>query len=606
VHTISPASPLPAVTQPAFIDGASQPGFAQANAPRVVLDGTNAGNAAFTNGLTLMADGCTVRGLAVANFKNGAGVEVQSAGNVVVANFIGTDATGTHAAGNFAGVEVGTGAGQAANNVIENNLISGDLSSGVSVFSKGPGTVVSANLIGTDISGTKALGDDLGVFLSAPGCRVGGNVISGNQAEGLTLSMGADGSVAANNLIGTDAGGTHALPNGDGVGIGQVTVCTLQANVISGNTSFGVRLGEIGTDRHLLLGNLIGTDLSGTKPLGNGGYGIEMRVGVTNCVVAGNTVAANAAGGILIIGNDPLFPPTGNVVAGNRVGTDATGTQALGNGGLAGIELFRNATNNVIDSNLVAGNLADGVFVHDAGATGNTVRRNLVGLTVAGVPLPNGLHGVELAQGASGTTVFANAVLFNKGHGILLHDAGTTGNAVQANNSSFNGGAGVMVAAGAAGNSVGGAAPGQGNVLSFNGQAGAWVDGPATTGVLIEGNAIAGNGGLGGIALTNGGNFISPPPALAYAFSVGSASTTAVGTLHAAASTTYHLEFFDSPAGGGQGQTFLGFVSVTTDASGNAAFAADFAGALTSLTATSTGPNNNTSVFSAPVPVAHL
>jgi hypothetical protein len=244
------------------------------------------------------------------------------------------------------------------------------------------------------------------------------------------------------------------------------------------------------------------------------------------------------------------------------------------------------------------------IFLDGTNAGANVSGLTLMadGCTVRGLAIGHftsvGSAGIDVES--SGNMIVANF--------LGTDAAGTLGNAVQGNNSSFNAGAGVMVSAGAAGNSVGGAAPGQGNTLALNGQAGAWVDGPATTGVPILGNSIFGNGGLGGIALTNGGDGspFGPPPALAYAFSVGAGGTTAVGTLQAAANTTYRVEFFDSPGGGGQGQTFLGFLNVTTDASGSAAFADDFAGALTSLTATSTGPNNNTSPFSAPVAVAHL
>jgi titin len=590
VHTIAPTSALPLVFNvPALIDGASQPGFLQANAPQIVLDGTNAG--ANTDGLTLATSGATVRGLAIDHFSHD-GINVLFGPNVIVSNYIGTDATGTLAAGNSTGVAVFAGTG----NVIQNNLISGN-GTGVAL-SAGAATVVSANLIGTDISGTRALPNGTGVTVATSGDRIGGNVISGNSGAGLLLQ--GTGTLAANNLIGIDASGAHALPNGTGVVFGGGTGDTLQSNVVSGNSGDGVAMQSGTTNRALLLSNLVGVDLGGGHALGNGGDGIDLQAVATNCVVAGNTVAANAAGGIVLNGHGVVGEVVFNVVAGNRVGTDISGTVALGNGGPAGVQVFGRAAFNSIDSNLIAGNLADGVSVHDGGTNGNVVQRNLIGLTTGGSPLPNGLHGVEIANGAQNTTVFGNDVLFNGGHGIVLHDAGTTGNAVAANNSSFNAGAGVLVAAGAAHNTVG-----PGNTLALNGQAGVWVDGAATTGVFIEENAIFGNAGLGGIALTGGANGNPAAPALAYAVYNGQGATTAVGTLHGQASTSYRLEFFDNPSGGGQGQTFLGFLSVTTDGNGDVAFADNFAGALTSLTATATA-GNDTSVFSAPVAVLHL
>jgi titin len=595
VHVIRTASALPVVGVPAFIDGASQPGFVQVNAPQIVLDGTNAG---LVNGLELAANGCAVRGLVIDHFQN-RGVWVQSSGDLLVANYVGTDATGTQAAANLGDdVFIAPTNGSITGNVVQNNLISGSQQNGVYLSNASSGTVLAGNLIGTDITGTRPLGNLFGIFdVGSSGNRLGGNVISGNQA--IAALLGGSGEVIANNLIGTDATGTRAVPNGDGVSL-EGTADMLIANVISGNRGGGVAL-QVQTSRNLVLGNLVGVDLSGERPLGNSGNGIDVDAS-TNGVVAGNTVAANAGDGIVLNGN---LPVSGNVVVGNRVGTDASGTVALGNGGRAGVEFSLGASNNLLDANLIAGNRMDGVYLHDSGDTGNRVQRNFIGLTTAGAPLPNGLHGVEIAGAAGGNTVFANAVLFNRGHGIVLHDIGTSGEMVLGNNSSFNAGAGVLLANGAANNSIGGSGPGQGNTLAFNGQAGVWADGGVCTGELISGNAIFGNTGLGGIALTHAANANPVAPVLLYALSTGSGPTAVVGTLHAAANTAYTLEFFDSPSGGGQGQTFLGSVPVDTDGSGNAAFSADFGGALTSVTATATS-FISTSAFSAPVAVVRL
>jgi parallel beta-helix repeat protein len=594
-HTIFPASALPSVSVPAFINGASQPGFVQANAPQVVLDGTNAG---LVNGLVLAANGCTVAGLVIDNFKEH-GIWVQSSNNLLIANYIGTDATGTRAARNLAdAVFIAPNSGSVTGNVLQNNLISGNEQAGVNLTNVSAGTVLTANLIGTDITGTRPLGNLFGIFdVGSSGNRIGGNVISGNQAIGVALD--GSGEVMANNLVGTDASGTRAVPNGGGVDIGG-SAETFQANLISGNRGGGVSL-SVQTARNLVLSNLVGVDLSGERPLGNGGDGIDVNAS-TNGVVAGNTVAANGGSGIVLNGN---LPVTGNVVVGNHVGTDAGGTLALGNGGKAGVEVYLGAKSNLIDANLIAGNLADGVAVHDGGTTGNIVQRNLIGLTGAGAPLPNGLHGIEVGGGAAGNTLFGNDVLFNRGHGILIRDPGTTNTSVFGNDSSFNAGAGVLIAAGAANNFIGDLAAGGGNTLAFNGQAGVWADGPACTQEAISGNAIFGNAGLGGIALTGGANGGPPAPALLYAVSNGPGATAVAGTLHGKANTAYGLEFFDSPSGGGQGQTLVGFLTVTTDGGGNATFSDDFAGALTSLTAT-TNHLGNTSAFSAPLAVVRL
>src|SRR5205807_203595 len=80
---------------------------------------------------------------------------------------------------------------------------------------------------------------------------------------------------------------------------------------------------------------------------------------------------------------------------------------------------------------------------------------------------------------------------------------------------------------------------------------------------------------------------------------------TAIGTLNSLPNSTFVIEFFSVAAadssGHGEGRTYLGSTSVTTDAAGNAAFTA----ALTTgvapgqfVSATATGIDSSTSEFS--------
>ena len=80
--------------------------------------------------------------------------------------------------------------------------------------------------------------------------------------------------------------------------------------------------------------------------------------------------------------------------------------------------------------------------------------------------------------------------------------------------------------------------------------------------------------------------------------------TTITGTLNAAASETFTIQFFSNvtadPSGYGQGQTYLGSISVTTNTSGNATFSATFNFGVApglAISATATDPNGNTSEF---------
>src|SRR6185436_9177479 len=100
-------------------------------------------------------------------------------------------------------------------------------------------------------------------------------------------------------------------------------------NIISGNNQNGIYLYLAGASNNLIQGNFIGTDLTGTASLANSGSGI----GITNA--AANTIGGIVSGaGNLISGNNNIgiyFQGTGasrNVVQGNFIGTDVTGTSA--------------------------------------------------------------------------------------------------------------------------------------------------------------------------------------------------------------------------------------------------------------------------------------
>jgi len=91
--TITPATPLPEVTDPVIIDATTQPGYA--GTPIVELDGGVLPPS--TNGLVLRGGQSVVRGLDLHGFP-GSGIVIDGAGhNVVEGNFIGLDHTGTSA-----------------------------------------------------------------------------------------------------------------------------------------------------------------------------------------------------------------------------------------------------------------------------------------------------------------------------------------------------------------------------------------------------------------------------------------------------------------------------------------------------------------------------
>ena len=342
-------------------------------------------------------------------------------------------------------------------------------------------------------------------------------------------------------------------------------------------------------------------------------------------------VSANTASGILLING-----ATGYTITGNLVGTDATGTVALGN--LVNGIIVSNANGNVVGpGNVVSGNGTNGIRVR-TGSSGNVVKGNAIGVNAAvTAALPNTLEGVQLNDGAQNNTVGGpgadrNVISGNSDNGVLLVDAATTGNVIQGNsigtNTTFsaalpNAGNGVDIQSGASNTTIGGTTPGTKNVIAFNGARGVFVE--SGTGNAILGNTIAFNAALGidlapsGVTPNDPGdpdtgpNLLQNFPVLT-SVALAPATTEIQGSLNSLASLNFRIELFASlscdPSGYGQGQRPLGAVTAMTDAGGNVAVDATINGPALGpwITATATDPSNDTSEFSAcvatPAPVA--
>jgi parallel beta-helix repeat protein len=444
LHVISPLTGLPPITDPVVIDGYTQPG----SSPNSVLDGDSAtllivldGSAyPFADGLQLYAGNTTVRGLVINGFVNG--IEVSSfGGNVIEGNFIGTDATGLVDLGNTdAGIDIRDspdnrigGTIPEARNVIAGTKVS-FLNTGQGIAITGESSVrnlVQGNFIGTDATGTLALGNGGdGILVSSAGLGGGasettirGNLISGNAVSGIEI-LGGGNNLVAGNLIGTDITASEDLGNShDGVVIDDTTdagaivdttghntvggTTETDRNVISGNDANGLVIvggTEVG---NVVLGNFIGTNLTGTVALGNGRSGvlISAAIGTTasashntiggTATGAGNIISGNAQDGVLIRGDDT--GGTDNVVQGNLIGTDRTGTKDLGNVG-NGVRIDLSASKNTI------GGTADGA--------GNTIAFN-------------GANGVLVGSG-TGNGILSNSIFSNVKLGSDLGDDGET------------------------------------------------------------------------------------------------------------------------------------------------------------------------------------
>lgn len=365
------------------------------NAPSTRIGGTAAG------ARNVVGDDGTVNfNAAHCILVSGAG----ATGTVIEGNYLGTDAGGTlsrgcRGAGVFVdgapGVRIG-GTTAAARNVISGNRTNG----GVWITNGASGTVVQGNYVGIDATGTVAVANHpFGVALVSGGNTIGGtapgtgNVISGNTQRGIDLNeIGASNNVIQGNLIGTNAAGTAAVPNGvygihilraENNRIGGTTPGA--RNVISGNGSTGIYVAGSDGQRasgNTIEGNYIGTDVAGAAALGNGG-GIELyyTAGVVvggSSPGAGNVISASRAGTGVVINSFGLAT-SGNVVQGNRIGTNADGTAALGNAG-DGVWGSITGTASLL-GNVIAGSGSNGVSL----AQGSfTVQGNWIGTDTTG------------------------------------------------------------------------------------------------------------------------------------------------------------------------------------------------------------------------------
>jgi len=586
-------------------------------------------------------------------------------GNVIQGNWIGTDVTGSNYLRNAAGD--GITIFSVGGNTIISNLISGNEYSGVTISGTGAvGNKLTGNYIGTDVTGSTNLGNlTCGVSIEGVGGNViggtnagAGNVISGNVQYGILLTSGTTNNLILGNLIGLGAAGTNAVPNGmDGIAIDGGTnnliggVVAGARNVISGNSSNGIAIYLLTDTGNVMEGNYVGIDSTGTKAVPNKLSGIYVLASANfiggTAAGAGNVVSGNTLEGIWVAGTSGNV--TGNVIQGNFVGLNAAGTGALGNANGLG---FSSAAANLVGGtvagarNIISGNFNYGVFMMGSGTVSNTIQGNYIGTDPTGTLALGNYDAVYLSLATTnligGTQAGAgNLISGNTGDGVLFA-SGASWNIIQGNflgtkfdgtNAMGNANHNIELDASSNTNFVGGTAAGAGNRIAYAKSIYAGVRVRASSANnLIRGNAIFGNGALGitlgsttqnvnvdceeGVpsgSANNGQNY----PVITNVVG-GAASTLIRGYLDSAPNKTYQMEFFGNPTnypgGYGQGQVYLGAVALTLGSSCTSNFATLLPVPLPAnwlVTATATDPVNNTSEFSAdvqavPPPVANI
>ena len=187
----------------------------------------------------------------------------------------------------------------------------GNLLQGISVLSADFG-IIQSNFIGTNADGTSSLGtegsgittSDSNDMLIGGDFPEEGNLVSGKSLDGLDLQDPKN-FVIKNNKIGTDITGTYAIPNGrhgiNGVVHDAVTIgdSPTTGNLISGNGSHGIVTASLCNQDCLIAGNKVGTDITGTLPIPNGGKGMWISGG-TPVTIQENIVAFHEEEGIFI------------------------------------------------------------------------------------------------------------------------------------------------------------------------------------------------------------------------------------------------------------------------------------------------------------------
>lgn len=549
---------------------------------------------------------------------DGAGIELnqQGTGTVVQGNFIGVDAAGQNSLSNQAGIAVYSpsnrigGALAGVRNVISANRMQGLFLSGTQVV----GNLVYGNYIGTDLTGSNALGNIYGIEVyNARGNFIGGagagegNLVSGNRSIGIYISgfsgnYEATGNVVRANYVGVDASGARALPNAEaGVRIhcpyNQVGDA-LAGNLLSGNGGYGLYLYDQ-AHHTTVLGNLVGTDLSGSFAVSNAAVGVRME-GAHHSIVgteasgAGNVISGNGTSGLYLFGTNTY----GVSIAGNRIGVGAAGTSVIANGhsGVFCYDAWSNDIGKAVagGGNIISGNREAGVSLQNSHF--NKIRNNYIG-TDAGGTLSFGNHdGVYLVNSADnwiGTSSASggNIIGGSLGAGVYLMGTGCVLNTIDNNQIGMgaSGGpcgnlTGVHISGGVS-NLVGGGS--DANIVAYNLGAGVRVNGSAT-GVAIIGNDIFANDGLG-IALgddvvtandpadaDSGPNGLQNFPVIT-SVSTNGGKLVISGTLNSTPLHNFWIEYFGDVdcdvSGHGEGLLFLGrSINVNSDAGGNATF----------------------------------
>jgi hypothetical protein len=339
--------------------------------------------------------------------------------------------------------------------------------------------------------------------------------------------------IIVGNYIGLDISGSKALGNGD-VGVSMEMEANgnfVEKNVIVTTGRNGVLINDWGSSYNTVIGNLIGTNASGTSALGGGYNAIGIGMGAGYNRIGGKSPEDRN----VIVGGIFLFrkPGIGNLIIGNYIGTNISGTAGLsrvGSGiGLDGCRYVFIGGNTSGERNVISGNSFGGIRINP-GVDYIFINRNYIGLDTSGsLSIGNGAGGIIL-NGAEHTFVQDNAIAYHTNPAVQISSTGSN---------------------------------------------------------TIRQNAIYSN--TAGIQNLDGGNDMLPAPVI----------TLTSTSLTGAACPGCTVEFFFDSAD--EGRIYIG--NSIADATGTFSHPKVCPVSYANLTATATDSNGNTSQFSSPQPV---
>ncbi|MCK5066204.1 MAG: Ig-like domain-containing protein [Bacteroidales bacterium] len=630
--TIYPTTNLPWISESLIIDGYSQSGASPASETTaatlmVELNGGSISGGDFQHGLVIIEDGSTIRGLVINGFDQTGIIIEGSDGNVIEGNYIGTNINGITPIPNADyGILIIGGSDNLVGGTdpASRNIISGNGLNGISIVNPHEGddaisNRIEGNYIGLAFNGMNAIPNQAsGIYITGAENIIGGevqgagNVISGNGEHGIYIhSRSAIGNQILGNIIGLDYTGSAHINNGEGNAASGIFLSDCLETIVGGTTSntrniisgnqrgvyiYGIDFDTPYESRHRIIGNYIGTDITGEQSLGNRAEGIYVNSERQNAIGGsasgeGNLISGNGGSGIAmaVVNQDSI--------KGNFIGTDVTGTKGIPNN-LAGINLeacgsIHVGGSDIGEGNLISANNGDGIVIRESeyGTTsGIYVKGNFIGTDI------------------SGTKALGNysneSETYYRGNGVSIHGTVTY-------------------------SWIGGTEPNEGNLIAFNENCGVEInhvllyDQPmfgSGSQVRILSNSIHSNGSIGinlydevvDIVTENdeedadeGPNGLQNYPTLDTVY-FSQNEINIFGILGSVPDEDFLLQFFVSPkvdqTEDREGKTLIGSEMVSTNpVSGFTHFHFSFPSSLRDglvVTATATDDAGNTSEFS--------